>query len=101
MCRSAAIGLTPDGGDARVRTDRRVPPARTLPGARCGNTSGEASRISAQLIAATTAAGRRVHAPWAIAEATHKLQSANQDVTEIVEVPGRGHSITINSGWKD
>jgi len=27
--------------------------------------------------------------------------SANQDVTEIVEVPGRGHSITSDSGWKD
>jgi non-heme chloroperoxidase len=27
--------------------------------------------------------------------------SANQDVTEIVEVLGRGHSIAIDSGWKD
>jgi pimeloyl-ACP methyl ester carboxylesterase len=40
-------------------------------------------------------------APWAIAKASYELQAKNPGVTEIVEIPGRGHSITIDSGWKD
>ena len=40
--------------------------------------------------------------PWAIAEATYKRQSKNQAaVTEIIEIPGRGHSLTIDSGWRE
>jgi len=39
--------------------------------------------------------------PFAIANAAYKLQSKNPGVTEIVEIPGRGHSLTIDSGWKD
>lgn len=39
--------------------------------------------------------------PWAIANATYKRQKKNeQNVTEIVEIPGRGHSLTIDSGWQ-
>lgn len=46
--------------------------------------------------------GEKDHqAPPAIAEATFKQQQKNKDsVTEFVEVPGRGHSITIDSGWQ-
>ena len=41
-------------------------------------------------------------APPAIARATYKKQSKNKhSVTEFVEVPGRGHSITIDSGWQE
>jgi pimeloyl-ACP methyl ester carboxylesterase len=40
-------------------------------------------------------------APWAIAHATYERQSKNPGVTEIIEIPGRGHSITIDNGWKD
>ncbi|MGZ4782430.1 MAG: alpha/beta hydrolase [Oryzihumus sp.] len=37
--------------------------------------------------------------PWAIANASYKKQRRNQGVTEIVEIPGRGHSLTIDHGW--
>ncbi len=39
--------------------------------------------------------------PWAIANASFKRQRRNEDVTEIVEMPGRGHSLTIDSGWRE
>lgn len=38
--------------------------------------------------------------PWAIAAATYRRQSKNPGVTEIVEIPGRGHSLTIDAGWE-
>jgi pimeloyl-ACP methyl ester carboxylesterase len=39
--------------------------------------------------------------PWAIANASYKQQKRNPGVTEIVEIKGRGHALTIDSGWKD
>jgi pimeloyl-ACP methyl ester carboxylesterase len=39
--------------------------------------------------------------PWAIANASFKKQRRNDGVTEIVEVPNRGHAITIDSGWRE
>jgi non-heme chloroperoxidase len=39
--------------------------------------------------------------PWAIANASFKKQKRNEGVTEIVEIPGRGHSLTIDSGWRE
>ncbi|GAS97101.1 uncharacterized protein RMCC_4067 [Mycolicibacterium canariasense] len=39
--------------------------------------------------------------PWAIANATYKLHKKNPNATEIVEIPGRGHSLTIDSGWRE
>jgi non-heme chloroperoxidase len=39
--------------------------------------------------------------PWAIANATFKKQKRNNAVTEIVEIPNRGHALTIDSGWRD
>ena len=39
--------------------------------------------------------------PWAIANASYKKQKRNADVTEIVEIPGRGHSLTIDHGWRE
>jgi pimeloyl-ACP methyl ester carboxylesterase len=38
--------------------------------------------------------------PWAIANASFKLQKHNAGVTEIVELPNRGHALTIDSGWR-
>ncbi len=38
--------------------------------------------------------------PWAIANASFKRQARNEGVTEIVEIPGRGHALTIDSGWR-
>ncbi|MGW7103247.1 alpha/beta hydrolase [Streptomyces sp. NPDC054838] len=40
--------------------------------------------------------------PWAIANAAFKKQQRNeQSVTEIVEMPNRGHALTIDSGWRE
>jgi non-heme chloroperoxidase len=39
--------------------------------------------------------------PWAIANASYKQQQENSDVTEIIEIPGRGHALTIDSGWRE
>jgi pimeloyl-ACP methyl ester carboxylesterase len=39
--------------------------------------------------------------PWAIANASFKQQKSNKNVTEIVEVPNRGHALTIDSGWRE
>jgi non-heme chloroperoxidase len=39
--------------------------------------------------------------PWAIANASYKKQARNPAVTEIVEIPGRGHALTIDSGWEE
>lgn len=38
--------------------------------------------------------------PPAIANASFKLQQRNKGVTEIVEIPNRGHALTIDSGWR-
>jgi pimeloyl-ACP methyl ester carboxylesterase len=38
--------------------------------------------------------------PWAIANASYKRQSRNAGVTEIAKIPDRGHSLTIDSGWR-
>jgi pimeloyl-ACP methyl ester carboxylesterase len=39
--------------------------------------------------------------PWAIANASYKKQQRNDAVTEIVEMPNRGHALTIDSGWRE
>ena len=38
--------------------------------------------------------------PWSITEASFRLQQRNQGVTEIIEIPDRGHALTIDSGWR-
>jgi non-heme chloroperoxidase len=38
---------------------------------------------------------------WAIANAAYKRQRSNRAVTEIVKTPNRGHSLTIDHGWRD
>jgi pimeloyl-ACP methyl ester carboxylesterase len=39
--------------------------------------------------------------PWAIANASYKRQKHNEAVTEIKQIPNRGHSLTIDSGWRE
>ena len=39
--------------------------------------------------------------PWAIANASYKQQKRNQGVTEIIEMPNRGHALVIDSGWRE
>jgi non-heme chloroperoxidase len=38
--------------------------------------------------------------PWAIANASYKKQRKNAGITEITEIEGRGHALTIDSGWQ-
>ena len=38
--------------------------------------------------------------PWAIANAAYKRQKRNPGVTEITKIPNRGHSLTIDRGWR-
>jgi pimeloyl-ACP methyl ester carboxylesterase len=38
---------------------------------------------------------------WAIANASYKRQRRNPGVTEIEKIPNRGHSLTIDSGWRE
>jgi non-heme chloroperoxidase len=38
---------------------------------------------------------------WAIANASYKKQRRNEGVTEIKKIPNRGHSLTIDSGWRE
>ncbi len=39
--------------------------------------------------------------PWAVANASYKKQKRNEGVTEIVKMSGRGHSLTIDHGWRE
>ena len=39
--------------------------------------------------------------PWAIAKAAYQRQRRNPGVTEIVQIPDRGHSLTIDHGWRE
>jgi pimeloyl-ACP methyl ester carboxylesterase len=39
--------------------------------------------------------------PWALAHAAYKRQQHNPAVTEITEVPRRGHALTIDHGWRE
>jgi non-heme chloroperoxidase len=39
--------------------------------------------------------------PWSIAKASYDSEHDNAGVTEIVRIPGRGHSLTIDGGWRE
>jgi non-heme chloroperoxidase len=39
--------------------------------------------------------------PWPITNASYKQQKDNEGVTEITEIKGRGHALTIDSGWRE
>ena len=39
--------------------------------------------------------------PWSITNAAFRQQQANPGLTEIVEMPNRGHSLTIDHGWRE
>jgi pimeloyl-ACP methyl ester carboxylesterase len=39
--------------------------------------------------------------PPAITNASFKLQQRNKDVTELAQIPGRGHALTIDNGWRE
>jgi len=39
--------------------------------------------------------------PWAIANAAYKRQRRNPGVTEVAKITNRGHSLTIDHGWRE
>jgi non-heme chloroperoxidase len=39
--------------------------------------------------------------PWAVANASYKQQQDNPGITEIAELKGRGHALTIDNGWQE
>ena len=39
--------------------------------------------------------------PWAIAKASYRKQSGNRSPTEITVLPGRGHSLVVDRGWRE
>ena len=39
--------------------------------------------------------------PWVLTHAAFKQQEKNSGVTEIKEIPNRGHSLTIDHGWQE
>lgn len=46
--------------------------------------------------------GERDHTvPRDVAAATYRLQRKNPGLTEFVEMPGRGHALTIDRGWRE
>jgi non-heme chloroperoxidase len=38
--------------------------------------------------------------PWSIANASYERQARNPGVTEIIQMPNRGHALTIDNGWR-
>src|SRR5215831_10645328 len=47
-------------------------------------------------------AGEKDHTvPLAVVKAAYKLKQHNPAVTEFREIPGRGHSLTIDHGWRE
>jgi hypothetical protein len=41
------------------------------------------------------------HGPTGDPNPSYKKQARNEGVTEIVEIPNRGHALTIDSGWRE
>src|SRR5207237_7727734 len=39
--------------------------------------------------------------PPTISNASYHQQQNNENVTEITEIPGRGHSLVIDNGWRE
>ena len=39
--------------------------------------------------------------PPAITDASYKIQAKNPGTTEEITIPSRGHSLTIDSGWRE
>ena len=59
-------------------------------------------KTSAQLVPCGWQTTQKDNAvPWVIANASFKLQKRNKSTTEIQEIPGRGHSLVIDSGWSE
>lgn len=64
-------------------------------------TEAKADNLNAERGPMLVISGEKDHqVPHAIAHATYERQRKNPGVTEFTEIPGRGHSLTIDSGWR-
>jgi non-heme chloroperoxidase len=45
--------------------------------------------------------GEKDTVPWSIVHASYELQKHNVGVTEIVQIPNRGHALTIDDRWRE
>jgi len=59
------------------------------------------SRNSARGPLLLVSGGKDHTVPWAITNASYKRQRGNDGITEIVEIPNRGHALTIDDGWRE
>ena len=81
----------------RARRSSRPRPPTSTRGPRPRSTRKNPERGPLLIIS-----GEKDHTvPWAIANASYKKQKRNEGVTEIVEMPDRGHALTIDSGWRE
>lgn len=65
-------------------------------------TEAKADNLNAERGPLLVISGEKDHqVPHAIAHATYERQRKNAAVTEFAEIPGRGHSLTIDSGWRE
>ena len=39
--------------------------------------------------------------PWSTVQASYRIQRRNKNVTEIVQMPGRGHALIIDGRWRE
>ena len=64
-------------------------------------TEAKADNLNAERGPMLVISGEKDHqVPHAIAHATYERQRKNPGVTEFTEIPGRGHSLTIDGGWR-
>ena len=101
----------------RARRDRGTAPLRDLPRARGrrARSSRRPSRTSTRSAARRRSTpripsaarmliigGEKDHTvPPAITNASYRIQARNPSTTEEITIPGRGHSLTIDSGWRE
>jgi hypothetical protein len=74
----------------------------TLSGDAAGSRTLERLAVGAVRTGGAIIDGEKDHTvPWAIANAAYKRQRRNPAVTEIVKMPNRGRSLTIDHGWRE
>ena len=97
-----------DEAEARVLYDTYHVPASGLPLFQAGLANFSFSRETAVDVKRPNrgplliiSGANDTTAPRAFTHGSYQKQSNNSDVTEYVEIPGRGHSLILDRGWPD
>jgi pimeloyl-ACP methyl ester carboxylesterase len=108
---SRAAGIAGPSSSSRRATRRSLPVGRTIPRPStrpnanpdvfAHKTIGQVADHFADTIGRLNNKPAVIGHSWAIANASYKKQKHNEGVTEIVEMPNRGHALTIDSGWRE